>query len=272
MIIAIVTQVFKNTSNSYFYLILCKGFFCLLVFHFAEIIGHLETFEGKNLGEVVVINKNKMQIKSKFQKTKVKKKNKFICTYCGKSFIQRSKYIVHKSFHKTTKYQCMRCEKQFSTKENLFLHQTTEAHAGERIIEINDKENISKDLESLESLDTYESTKPDSGNTVLHGEAGFNSDEDNDDPNNVETENINVLTSTDGSQDFISKDYDSLQCERCNKHFQSKKSLETHVKVVHLGEKPYVCEICNKAFAYDSSLKGHHKTVHQVVEFYTSIL
>ncbi|XP_011506079.1 PREDICTED: zinc finger protein 676-like isoform X2 [Ceratosolen solmsi marchali] len=66
------------------------------------------------------------------------------------------------------------------------------------------------------------------------------------------------------SQDSESKDTDNIfKCDKCNKHFQSKNNLETHVKVVHQGEKPFICEICNKAFAYQSSLKGHKEIVHQ---------
>lgn len=223
----------------------------------------METFEGKNLGELVVVNKNKVRTKSKFQKSKIKRKNKFTCLYCGKGFIQRSKYIVHKSFHKTIKYECTDCEKQFSTKENLFLHHKTESHVGEKIVEINDKENILKDSlksENIELRDTQELS-----NTDSHDNSGFITDEENGDANNVTTENMHVFTSTDELQNLNSKELrDSLQCDRCNKHFQSKNRLEAHVKIVHLGEKPFVCEICNKAFAYESSLKGHLEIVHQV--------
>lgn len=215
----------------------------------------------------MVVNKNKVRPKSK---SKLKRKNKFTCPYCGKGFVQRSKYIVHKSFHKTLKYECMDCKKQFSTKENLSTHQKVDSHLGEKIVAINDKENILKDSpdesEKTDLLDTHELSESDPISTDVQNEPGFITDEENDNnTNNVANENIDIFDSTNEIQDLTSKEFsDSLQCDRCHKHFQSKNNLETHVKVVHLGEKPFICEICNKAFAYQSSLKGHQEIVHQV--------
>lgn len=60
--------------------------------YFAEVIGRLETQEGKNLGEVVIMNRGKARSKSKLRR----RKNKFTCQLCGRNFLQRSRYIVHK--------------------------------------------------------------------------------------------------------------------------------------------------------------------------------
>lgn len=60
--------------------------------YFAEVIGRLETQEGKNLGEVVITNRGRARSKSKLRR----RKNKFTCQLCGRNFLQRSRYIVHK--------------------------------------------------------------------------------------------------------------------------------------------------------------------------------
>lgn len=55
-----------------------------------EIIGHLETEEGKDLGELVVINRNRGRGRPK------RKKNKYYCNICGKGFQNINKYATHK--------------------------------------------------------------------------------------------------------------------------------------------------------------------------------
>jgi hypothetical protein len=63
---------------------------CIFHVHFAEIIGRLETEEGKDLGEVVTVNRGRARTKSK------RRKNKFTCGICSRGFLQRSRYIIHK--------------------------------------------------------------------------------------------------------------------------------------------------------------------------------
>lgn len=60
--------------------------------YFTEVIGRLETQEGKNLGEVVIMNRGRARAKSKLRR----RRNKFTCQLCGRNFLQRSKYIIHK--------------------------------------------------------------------------------------------------------------------------------------------------------------------------------
>ena len=64
----------------------------LCILHFSEVIGHLETEEGTDLGEVVIMNRGRIRSKSKLRR----RKNKFTCQLCGRGFLQRSRYIVHK--------------------------------------------------------------------------------------------------------------------------------------------------------------------------------
>ncbi|XP_058809271.1 zinc finger protein 665-like [Phymastichus coffea] len=234
-----------------------------------EIIGHLETIEGQHLNELVVINKNKCRQKSKLLKSKAKRKHKFICLYCGKGFLQRSKYIIHKSLHnKIIKYKCIQCESLFLNAEELRVHQKTECHSGEKIIECNDEEialvvssNGNFNVKSNDADDMMEISAnishPTPDIAFVNSESH---DQLKDDINNMES-----ITEEETTQDLECRDNDSShKCEKCNKHFQSKDSFESHVKVVHHGQKPFVCEICHKAFAYDSSLKGHKELVHSV--------
>lgn len=59
---------------------------------YVEVIGHLETEEGKDLGELVVVNRVRARGKTKLNR----RRTKFTCQLCGRGFLQRSRFIVHK--------------------------------------------------------------------------------------------------------------------------------------------------------------------------------
>ncbi|KIP12588.1 hypothetical protein PHLGIDRAFT_61571 [Phlebiopsis gigantea 11061_1 CR5-6] len=54
--------------------------------------------------------------------------------------------------------------------------------------------------------------------------------------------------------------------EGCEKDFKSKKALNTHNKVIHLGRRDFVCphETCKKAFGYKHLLQRHLGTCHGI--------
>ncbi|XP_015516983.1 zinc finger and SCAN domain-containing protein 2 isoform X1 [Neodiprion lecontei] len=194
-----------------------------------EIIGHLETQEGKDLGELVIVNRGRGRGRPRLRR----RKTKFTCNLCGRGFLQRSRYIMHKSFHKGVKYECLECKKQFTNRDNFGLHQKTTGHTGEGIIE-NPEENEVRNQEppTTEGTENAAAASPKETQDVP-GEASVAEEK----PREV------------GGK--------MIECELCQKQFQSKQSYEVHAKVVHQGEKPYTCNICNKTFAYHTSLKGH---------------
>ncbi len=50
-------------------------------------------------------------------------------------------------------------------------------------------------------------------------------------------------------------------CKYCDKTFQRKTSLTTHVRV-HKGFKKYVCDICQQKFGQASTLRAHKREKH----------
>jgi hypothetical protein len=123
----------------------------------AEIIGHLETQEGQDLGELVIVNRGRGRGRPRGKRRRIR----FQCEICGRGFQHKGRYIVHKyvislcslplsgyillsfifetvfkffssrSYHKGVKFECNTCNKRFSNKENFDLHQKTTGHTGE---------------------------------------------------------------------------------------------------------------------------------------------
>ncbi|XP_015174343.1 PREDICTED: zinc finger and SCAN domain-containing protein 2-like isoform X3 [Polistes dominula] len=204
-----------------------------------EIIGHLETEEGKDLGELVIVNRGRGRGRPKLRR----RKSKFTCPYCSRGFLQRSRYIVHKSFHKSLKYECRECKKLFTNKDNFALHQKMSQHTGCSITEINDEHDINYQKSVTENTNSI------LNNTSLH-----------------ETKDLGITLMNNQNLDEVTENSDNnvinnsdkkILCEQCEKTFQTKESYDLHVKIVHENEKPFVCNICNKTFTSETNLKGH---------------
>ena len=49
-----------------------------------------------------------------------------------------------------------------------------------------------------------------------------------------------------------------VECDICNKEFDNKQAMETHIKFMHTGKKPkYTCHICGKEFTNQTNFKIH---------------
>lgn len=58
----------------------------------AEIIGHLETQEGQDLGELVIVNRGRGRGRPRGKRRRIR----FQCEICGRGFQHKGRYIVHK--------------------------------------------------------------------------------------------------------------------------------------------------------------------------------
>lgn len=187
-----------------------------------------------------------------------------MCSFCGKNFKQRNNYIVHKSLHKITTFKCNVCQNQFSQKEELQIHQNDTGHL-EEVIQKNQELDAKHDELCTTDESSADSTKNDSNQ-----ESKCTDDNDtstNQNPINVVDLKETIETDCD-KESFVNvktqQDVNTFKCDKCSKHFDSKSNLETHIKVVHQGEKPYICALCNKAYAYATSLQGHIELKHSV--------
>lgn len=65
------------------------------------------------------------------------KKRRFICEYCGKSFLHAGHFSYHiRTRHGQAQFMCLMCNELYVTKEELQSHQEKTQHTGEGIAEI----------------------------------------------------------------------------------------------------------------------------------------
>ncbi|XP_068986699.1 zinc finger protein 568-like isoform X1 [Bombus flavifrons] len=197
-----------------------------------EIIGHLESEEGKDLGELVIVNRGRGRGRPKLRR----RRNKFTCQLCGRGFLQRSRYIVHKSFHKGIKYECSECKKLFTSKENLELHQKATHHIGD---------DVNQDFEHIVEDSTFESKRLSEENNISNTL----------DHALTEEQHTNNSNNSSDSQK-------NVPCEHCEKLFETKEMYDLHLKMAHERDKLFICTICNKNFTQQAALK-HHMSIHE---------
>ncbi|ELU02534.1 hypothetical protein CAPTEDRAFT_109348 [Capitella teleta] len=52
----------------------------------------------------------------------------------------------------------------------------------------------------------------------------------------------------------------AIKCPECDEQFDDEASVRTHVKEMHIHERPFICELCQKAFKTKTHLKNHYET------------
>ncbi|XP_043467262.1 uncharacterized protein DDB_G0283697-like isoform X2 [Leptopilina heterotoma] len=239
-----------------------------------EIIGHLETEEGKDLGELVVINRNRGRGRPK------RKKNKYYCNICGKGFHQISKYATHKSLHKNIKYKCVECERQFSNEDNFRLHQKTTSHVGREILELVNE--IIKPLENVASTEAIVSTNEET-TEIISSSSNKQNIENTILANTEEIPAKEVFLETtieDNSQGEKSdkiitsqEEKSEVTCSQCSQSFNAEEERESHEKTHDHGddkesspngknEKGFPCDICGKVLNHPSSILYHREAEH----------
>ncbi|KAF5298443.1 hypothetical protein FQR65_LT01222 [Abscondita terminalis] len=201
-----------------------------------EVIGHLQSREGEDLGELVVVNRstNKIRIKNKDDSDLVKRK-KYECEICGREFLHHGRYEAHKTFHKNIKYQCCtnECGMEHENKAIIEKHQRETGHTGILFFECIHDYGSKVQIHLPQSADEEEENKP--------------SDDNNEEVENDE-QNLNHPV------DIVENKF---TCSICSKNFSCKQNFEVHQKAVHENHRPYQCDKCEKSFPYINSLKCH---------------
>lgn len=103
----------------------------------AEVIGRLETENGEDLGQPVVIKKSLRKTRTKNKNNKsvgiggqTKRRRKYQCEICGREFLHHGRYEVHKKMHEV-KYNCTQknCDFVTDNKEAMEEHQQETGHS-----------------------------------------------------------------------------------------------------------------------------------------------
>lgn len=234
---------------------------------FDEVIGHMQSRDGENLGELVVINKtlNKPKMKGKLVPCKfklqtsnvcfikniaapVKKRRKYECEICGRMFLHHGRYEVHKTFHNNIKYQCgeKTCNLKKESKQDMEQHQIETGHKEITVIE---------NVENYVSISYFFAIFVTALCSCKKGEIQLPKPEEAD----VTSEEIDIKDASiteEATKPIITKKEVHI-CKVCDKKFSCKQNYEVHYKAVHENQRPYECEKCHKSFSYLNSLKCH---------------
>lgn len=104
-----------------------------------------EESEGEDVRSYVRNRAIQVKMKSKVGRPK---KRRFVCEYCGKSFLHSGHFAHHiRTRHEQSQFICLTCNETFITKEELTNHQKEVRHTGEGISEVQTLEEIDRELD-----------------------------------------------------------------------------------------------------------------------------
>ena len=144
------------------------------------------------------------------------------CETCGKGFISRPELVNHMRTHSGERpYDCEKCGHKFASPSGLRAHKV--------------KHEIEEGTISPEKLQRMEEKRMD---CEVCGKPFYN-----------QSNYDRHMKGHQGIKEF--------QCNQCGKAYTSKRSMEQHVDVVHLGKKSFVCNVCNQSFGRTTTLRVH---------------
>ena len=144
------------------------------------------------------------------------------CEQCGKGFISRPELRNHMRTHSGERpYDCEKCGHHFASPSGLRAHKV--------------KHEIEEGTISPEKLQRMEEKRME---CEVCGKPFYN-----------QSNYDRHMKGHQGIKEF--------QCNQCGKAYTSKRSMEQHVDVVHLGKKSFVCNVCNQSFGRTTTLRVH---------------
>jgi len=176
----------------------------------------------------------------------------FECDICLKKFVTQGRLNEHRKIHdESREFQCEICNKGFRTERNLKLHHLV--HTGEKSHTCDLcgssfkqkphlKEHIRQVHEGIKRTNRQPAKKMQCGKC---GQLCCNRQ---------------TLLNHEKTHLATLEERKTEECNTCLKTFISKQKLRRHIKIVHMGYKPYSCQVCEKGFANKQALNEHMPT------------
>uniref|UniRef100_A0A1B0FKU2 Uncharacterized protein n=1 Tax=Glossina morsitans morsitans TaxID=37546 RepID=A0A1B0FKU2_GLOMM len=167
--------------------------------------------------------------------SKERYKSSHLCSFCGKSCINKQKLMIHVRIHTGDRpFKCDFCEKAFRSSESLKYHLIT--HSDEKPHACSECGKSFKHKDKLRAhMRLHSVDKPFKCELC---EKAFRRSE---------------------SLKYHLVEYHNERphiCSECGKSFKKKDNLHVHMRV-HSGLRPYTCNVCERTFKYLSGLKSH---------------
>ncbi|XP_072948605.1 uncharacterized protein [Epargyreus clarus] len=186
--------------------------------------------------------------KSKHSDTVQVKKSlgrRYICKICAHDYKSRGKLQYHMRVHAEQEFKCDICVKTFSTGYTLKRHMAEHSGVKKYICEIcNNAYTQKSHMERHKSVYHEPHWKP---------------------PDKVKC-NLCHIYFKDIEKHMNAHNKRTFACERCNKSYPQRNTLNRHIKLVHEGAKEHPCTMCGKQYSLKKALDSHMLKVHNETE------